>query len=50
MTRHERLTTLRAHLVLHGHTGPTNPRLVAVDRAIAASRPWGVWYTPSMAW
>ena len=43
MTRHERLIALRAHLIKHGHTGPTNARLIAVDRAIAVSRPWTAW-------
>lgn len=43
MTRHERLLRLRARLIELGHTGPTNQRLVAVDRAIATTRHWRAW-------
>ncbi len=43
MTRYERLLKLRNLLVTLGHTGPTNARLIAVNRAIAAARPWRAW-------
>lgn len=43
MTRYERLIQLRVRLIELGHTGPTNARLIAVDRAIAAARSWCAW-------
>lgn len=43
MTRYERLLKLRELLITLGNTGPTNARLIAVDRAIATARPWRAW-------